>query len=175
MMPGDHKIFFLDAYALIFRAYYAFIRNPRVNTKGLNTSAIFGFTNTLLEILNNERPTHVAAVFDPQTKTFRHDIYSEYKANRESTPEDIKQAVPYIKKILKAFGIPVIQIDGFEADDIIGTLATKACKAGYTSYMMTSDKDYAQLVRDNLFIYKPRSSGAGVEILGVNEIKEKYG
>ncbi|MBI9061057.1 MAG: DNA polymerase I [Marinilabiliaceae bacterium] len=167
-------LYLLDAYALIYRAYYAFIRAPRINSKGINTSAAFGFTNSLLEILTKENPSHIAVVFDPSGPTFRHEQYSEYKANRESTPEDIKSAVPYIKRLVEAMNIPVIVKDGFEADDVIGTLAWKASDSGFVTYMVTPDKDYAQLVRDNVIMYKPRSKGGGIDKWGVEEIKEKF-
>ncbi len=167
-------LYLLDAYALIFRAYYAFIRNPRINSKGMNTSAVFGFTNSLLEILTKENPSHIAVVFDPSGPTFRHEQYPEYKANRESTPEDIKSAVPYIKRLIEAMNIPVIVKEGFEADDVIGTLAWKASDVGFVTYMVTPDKDYAQLVRDNVIMYKPRSKGGGIDKLGVEEVKEKF-
>ncbi|MDL2262178.1 DNA polymerase I [Bacteroidales bacterium OttesenSCG-928-I21] len=169
-----NKIFFLDAYALIFRSYYAFIRNPRITTKGLNTSAIFGFVNTLEELLTKEKPTHIGVAFDPAGPNFRHEMYSEYKANRESTPEDIKLAVPYIKDILAAYKIPVLQYCGFEADDVIGTLAKKFVSNENVIYMMTPDKDYAQLIENNIFMYKPARMGNGAEIIGINEIKKKY-
>ena len=170
----SNKIFFLDAYALIFRAYYAFIKNPRINSKKINTSAIFGFVNTLEDVLKREQPTHIAVAFDPSGPNFRHEMFPEYKANREATPEDIKIAVPYIKQILEAYKIPIIQISGFEADDIIGTLAKKFATADNKVYMMTPDKDYGQLVDENTFIYKPSHSGNMPEILGVNEVNEKF-
>ena len=147
---SDKKLFLLDAYALIFRAYYAFIRNPRVTTKGLNTSAIFGFTNALEELLRKEQPEYIGVVFDPPGPNFRHEMYKEYKANRDATPEDIKLAVPYIKSILDAYSIPVLEVAGFEADDVIGTLANKAAKEGFDVYMMTPDKDFGQLVHDKV-------------------------
>ncbi|MDD3861189.1 MAG: DNA polymerase I, partial [Bacteroidales bacterium] len=170
-----NKIFFLDAYALIFRAYYAFIKNPRINSKGLNTSAIFGFVNTLEEVLNKEKPSHIGVAFDPSGPNFRHEMYPKYKANREATPEDIKLAVPYIKQILEAYRIPVIQVSGFEADDVIGTLAKTFADENSIVYMMTPDKDYTQLVQDNILMYKPSRSGNAAEIIGVKEVKEKYG
>lgn len=170
-----NKIFFLDAYALIFRAYYAFIKNPRVNSKGLNTSAIFGFVNTLEEILSKEKPSHIGVAFDPSGPNFRHEMYSEYKANREATPEDIKKAIPYIKQILEAYNIPVIEVPGYEADDVIGTLAKTFADNDSIVYMMTPDKDYTQLVQDNILIYKPSRSGNAAEIIGVKEVEEKYG
>jgi len=168
------KLYLLDAYALIFRAYYAFIRNPRYTSKGLNTSAIFGFTNSLLDILKKENPTHLAVVFDPPSPTFRHVLYKEYKANREATPEDIKKSVPYIKDLLKAFNIPVVQVDGFEADDVVGTLAKEAEKKDFVTYMVTSDKDYCQLVSDKIFLYRPRRMENEVEILGKDEVNKKF-
>jgi len=168
------KLFLLDAYALIYRSYYAFIRNPRFSSSGLNTSAIFGFTNTLLDIIENQQPTHIAIVFDPPTPTFRHVIYPQYKANREETPEDIRRSVPYIKMLADALNIAVIQIDNFEADDVIGTLAIKARRKGFEVYMMTPDKDYAQIVQDSIFMYKPGRSGAKAEIWGVEEVKQKF-
>jgi len=171
----DKKLFLLDAYALIFRAYYAFIKNPRINSKGLNTSAMFGFTNVLLDIFKNEKPSHMAVVFDPHEETIRVEEFPEYKANREETPEDIKLAFPYIVRIIEAMNIPVYQISKYEADDVIGTLAKKAEQAGFTTYMMTSDKDYGQLVSDNIFIYRPGRGGNEADILGVPEVCEKFG
>lgn len=171
----DKKLFLLDAYALIFRAYYAFIRAPRINSKGLNTSAMFGFTNTLLDILNNEKPSHIAVVFDAPEQTLREIDYEAYKANREETPEDIKLSVPWIMKIIEAFGIPILMKGGYEADDVIGTLAKQAEKEGFLTYMMTSDKDYGQLVSENILIYKPGYQGGSAEILGINEVLEKFG
>ncbi|MFW5761130.1 MAG: 5'-3' exonuclease H3TH domain-containing protein, partial [Cyclobacteriaceae bacterium] len=168
------QLYLLDAYALIFRAYYAFINRPIINSKGLNTSAIFGFTNSLLEILQRDNPSHIAVVFDPPSPTFRKEIYAEYKANREQTPEDIKRSIPYIKSIIEALGIPILEVNNFEADDVIGTIAKKAEKAGYFTYMVTPDKDYGQLVSDKIVIYKPRRSGNDIEILGVKDICEKY-
>ncbi|MCA1918080.1 MAG: DNA polymerase I [Flavobacterium piscis] len=170
-----NKIFLLDAYALIFRSYYAFIRNPRINSKGFNTSAIFGFVNTLEEVIKKERPTHIAVVFDPPGPNFRHEMYPEYKANREATPEDIRAAVPYIKKILEAYKIPVIEIEGYEADDVIGTLAKKYAKNGNIVYMMTPDKDFGQLVDKNILIYKPGRSGNSAEIINSENIQIYYG
>lgn len=167
------KLFLIDAYALIYRSYYAFIRAPRINSKGLNTSAIMGFCNTLNEVLNKEKPTHIGVAFD-HGKTFRHDAFPEYKAQREETPEDIKLSVPIIKDVLAAMNIPILQVDGFEADDVIGTLATKAGAEGVETYMLTPDKDYGQLVRSNVFMYKPRHGG-GYDIIGESEIEEKYG
>jgi DNA polymerase-1 len=173
-MNNEKKVFFLDAYALIYRAYYAFINRPMFNSSGLNTSAIYGFTVTLDEVIRNQKPTHIAVVFDPPSPTFRHKIYPEYKANREETPEDIKKSLPYIKKIIEGFNIPIIELNGYEADDVIGTLAKQAENKGYSVFMMTPDKDYAQLVSDKIFIYKPRKSGEEAEILGAKEINEIF-
>ncbi|WP_418580305.1 DNA polymerase I [Prevotella sp.] len=167
------KLFLLDAYALIYRAYYAFIKNPRINSKGMNTSAVMGFVNTLNEILTKEHPTHIGVAFD-HGKTFRDEAFPAYKAQREETPEDIRASVPVIKDIITAMNIPVLQADGFEADDVIGTLATKAGAAGIETYMLTPDKDYGQLVRDNVFIFRPRHGG-GYETMGPKEVNEKYG
>ena len=169
-----NKLFLLDAYALIYRAYYAFIKNPRINSKGLNTSAIMGFINTLNEVMTKERPTHLGVAFDPSGPTFRHIEYPEYKAQREACPEDIKAAVPIIKKVLAAYRIPVLEAEGFEADDVIGTLATKAGKAGVETYMLTPDKDYGQLVSENVFMYRPRHDG-GYEVMSPQNVIEKYG
>lgn len=167
-----NKLFLLDAYALIYRAYYAFIKNPRINSKGMNTSAVMGFVNTLNEILTKEQPTHIGVAFD-HGKTFRDEAFPAYKAQREATPEDIRASVPIIKDIITAMHIPVLQADGFEADDVIGTLATKAGEAGVQTYMLTPDKDYGQLVRDNVFIFRPRHGG-GYETMGPKEVCEKY-
>lgn len=174
--PKDKRLFLLDAYALIFRAYYAFIKNPRINSKGMNTSAVMGFMNALLDVLKREQPSHLAVVFDVGKKeTIRHEYFPEYKANRDETPEGIKTAVPYIIDILNAMHIPVKYADGYEADDVIGTLANQAEKEGFTTYMMTPDKDFAQLVTEHIKMYKPSSRGNGVEIWGVEEIKAKFG
>jgi DNA polymerase-1 len=167
------KLFLLDAYALIYRSYYAFIKNPRINSKGLNTSAIMGFMNTLQEVLTKEQPTHLGVAFDPHGPTFRSEAYPAYKAQREATPEDIKQSVPIIKNILKAWNIPILEAEGYEADDVIGTLATKAGEQGIDTYMLTPDKDYGQLVRENVKIYRPRHGG-GYEVMGPEEVKAKY-
>ena len=169
------KLFLLDAYALIYRSYYALINNPRMNSKGLNTSAIMGFVNTLNEVLAKEEPTHIGVAFDPAGPTFRHEAFPEYKAQREACPEDIKRAVPIIKDILRAFRIPVLEVAGYEADDVIGTLATKAGRAGVKTYMLTPDKDYAQLVADNVMMYRPRHGNAGYEVMGPAEVEAKYG
>ena len=167
------KLFLLDAYALIYRSYYAFIKNPRINSKGLNTSAIVGFVNTLYEVLTKEHPSHLGVAFDPHGPTFRSEVYPAYKAQREATPEDIKKAVPIIKDLLKAWNIPILQVDGYEADDVIGTLATKAGQEGVETYMLTPDKDYGQLVTNNVFIFRPRHGG-GYETMGPEEVKAKY-
>ena len=169
------KLFLLDAYALIYRAYYAFIKNPRINSKGLNTSAIMGFVNTLEEVLQKEQPTHLGVAFDPSGPTFRHEAYPEYKAQREETPEAIRVAVPYIKKILAAYRIPILEIPGFEADDVIGTLSHQADKQGIPTYMMTPDKDYAQLVTPHVSMYRPSLGMKEAEVLGPEEVKAKYG
>ena len=168
------KLFLLDAYALIYRSYYAFIKNPRINSKGLNTSAIMGFVNTLQEVLTKEQPTHLGVAFDPHGPTFRSEAFPAYKAQREETPEDIRKAVPIIKDLLKAWNIPILQVDGYEADDVIGTLATKAGAQNINTYMLTPDKDYGQLVTNHVFIYRPRHGG-GYEVMGPEEVKAKYG
>ena len=168
------KLFLLDAYALIYRAYYAFMKNPRINSKGLNTSAIMGFCNTLHEVLEKEKPTHLGVAFDPHGPTFRTEAFPAYKAQREETPEDIRASVPIIKEILAAMRIPVLQVDGFEADDVIGTLATKSSEIGVSTYMLTPDKDYGQLVKKNVFIYRPRHGG-GYETLDEMGVCNKYG
>ena len=172
-MAKQKRLFLLDAYALIFRGYYAFIKNPRINSKGLDTSAILGFTNSLLDVIKRERPDHLAVCFDKGGSTDRLEVYPEYKANRDETPDGIKVAVPYIHKILEAMHIPIMVKDGYEADDIIGTLAKKAEKEGYQTYMVTPDKDFAQLVSENIFIYRPMFGG-GYETWGVEEVKEKF-
>ena len=167
------KLFLIDAYALIYRSYYAFLKSPRINSKGLNTSAVMGFCNTLNEVLTKEKPTHIGVAFD-HGKTFRHDAFPEYKAQREETPEDIKLSVPLIKQVLEAMRIPILQVDGFEADDIIGTIATRFGADGIDTFMLTPDKDYGQLIGPNVFMYRPRHGG-GYEILGEKEVGEKYG
>ena len=167
------KLFLLDAYALIYRSYYAFIKNPRINSKGLNTSAIMGFLNTLNEVLTKEQPTHIGVAFDPHGPTFRSEAFPEYKAQREETPEDIRKAVPIIKELLRAYRIPILQVEGFEADDVIGTLATKAGADGIETFMLTPDKDYGQLVSDFVKIYRPRHGG-GYEVMGPKEVMAKY-
>ncbi|MDQ2179368.1 DNA polymerase I [Marinifilum sp. D714] len=169
------KLFLLDAFALIYRSYYAFIKNPRFTSTGINSSAMLGFTNTLLEVLEKEKPSHIAVVFDPVGPTFRHEMFKEYKAQRPPMPEDLRKSIPYIKSIIQGFNIPELDVEGFEADDVIGTLAKKAEKKGYTVYMMTPDKDYAQLVSENIFMYKPKRSGKEVEVWGLPEVRENFG
>ena len=174
------KLFLLDAYALIYRSYYAFIKNPRINSKGLNTSAIMGFCNTLNEVLEKEKPTHIGVAFDPHGPTFRNEAYPAYKAQREETPEDIRASVPIIKDILRAYRIPILQVDGYEADDVIGTLALRLSgnsddsgNSDISVYMLTPDKDYGQLVRNNVFIFRPRHGG-GYETMSPETVCEKY-
>lgn len=169
------KLYLLDAYALIFRAYYALIRSPRINSKGENTSAVFGFVNTLEELLNKEQPDYIAVAFDPSGKTFRHEAYPEYKAQREATPEDIRRSVPVIKELLRAYRIPLLEVEGFEADDVIGTAALLAAEAGVEVRMMTPDKDYAQLVRPQVFMCRPGHGSSPMEVLGPAEVCAKYG
>lgn len=171
---ADKKLFLLDGMSLIYRAYFAFQQNPRITSYGLNASAMFGFTNTLLDVLNKQKPTHIAVVFDTSAPTQRHIDFEAYKAHREEMPEDLKRSIPYINRIIEGFNIPVITLDGYEADDIIGTLALQAGELGFEVYMMTPDKDYAQLVRDNVFIYKPGRLGSPDEILGVKEVLQKW-
>ena len=168
------KLFLLDAYALIYRAYYAFIKNPRINSKGFNTSAVLGFVNTLEEVLRKEEPTHIGIAFDPPGPTFRHNAFAAYKAQREETPEVIKWSVTPIKDIIKAYRIPILEIRGYEADDVIGTLATQAGKRGINTYMMTPDKDYGQLVSEHVFMYRPKYGDKDFDIMGVDEVKEKF-
>lgn len=174
MNSDDKRLFLLDAYALIFRGYYAFIKNPRINSKGMNTSAVMGFTNSLLDVIKRENPSHMAVVFDVGKATIRTDYFPEYKANRDETPEAIKIGVPIIQDIIRAMAIPVLYAEGYEADDVIGTLAKKAEKVGYTTYMVTPDKDFAQLVSPHIKMYRPPAFGKGIEIWGVDEIKEKF-
>jgi DNA polymerase I len=168
------KLFLLDAMALVFRAYYALIRSPRMTSTGRNTNAQFGFTNTLIDLITNQKPTHLAVCFDTHAPTEREQSYAAYKANRQDAPEDILSAIPDIKAIVKAMNIPCIELDGFEADDIIGTLAWEAADAGYEVFMVTPDKDYGQLVRDNIKIYKPGYQGGSVEIMGPKEVCAKW-
>lgn len=174
-LEDSNKVFLLDAMALIYRAHFAFSKNPIVNSKGINTSAVYGFLNTLLELINKEAPTHLAVAFDTKAPTFRSDIFTEYKANRERQPEDIQVAIPIIKDFLKHLNIKVVEKDGFEADDVIGTLSHNISKEKKLSiFMMTPDKDFAQLVKKNVFLYKPAFMGRGVDILGVNEVLNKF-
>ena len=169
------KLFLLDAYALIYRAYYAFIKNPRINSKGFNTSAILGFINTLEDVLKKENPTHIGIAFDPKGPTFRHEAYEQYKAQREETPEVIRESVPVIKEFIKAYNIPIFEVPGYEADDVIGTLAKAAEKRGIITYMMTPDKDYGQLVSETTFIYRPKYGDKEFEVMGIERVKEKFG
>ncbi|MBU3713762.1 MAG: DNA polymerase I, partial [Ferruginibacter sp.] len=164
------KLFLLDAMALIFRAYYALIRSPRITSKGRNTNSQFGFTNTLIDLINNQKPTHMAVCFDSKGPTERHTDFTDYKANRQEAPEDILSAIPDIKKIVNAFNIPVVEMNGYEADDIIGTLARQAEKEGYEVYMVTPDKDFGQLVTEKIKIYKPPYQGGSFEVLGPQEV-----
>ena len=168
------KLFLLDAYALIYRAYYALIKNPRINSKGFNTSAVLGFVNTLEDVLKKEKPTHIGVAFDPSGPTFRHEAYEQYKAQREETPEVIRLSVPIIKDIIRAYRIPILEVPGFEADDVIGTLATEAGKQGIKTFMMTPDKDYGQLVSENVFMYRPKYGDKEFEVMGVEEVKAKF-
>lgn len=170
----DKKLFLLDAYALIYRAHFAFTKTPRINSKGINTSVPFGFTNTLLEVLQKQKPTHIAVAFDTAAKTFRDEIFKEYKATRQETPEDIRYGIPVCKDIIRGFNIPILEMDGFEADDIIGTISSQACKQGFEVYMMTPDKDFGQLVNDCVFLYKPAYMGNAVDVLGPKEVCEKW-
>jgi len=173
-MSGKKRLFLLDAYALIFRGYYAFIKNPRINSKGMNTSAIMGFMNSLLDVIKREKPDHLAVCFDKGGSQERTEMFTEYKANRDETPEAIVIAVPYIQKILEAMHIPVVVKAGFEADDIIGTLAKQAEKENYQTFMVTPDKDFAQLVSENIFMYRPARMGNGIEVWGIPEVQEKF-
>lgn len=174
MNTANKKLFLLDAMALIYRAHFAFSKNPRINSKGVNTGAALGFTNALFEVISKEKPTHIAVAFDTSAPTFRHEQFDAYKANRQEQPEDIQVAIPVVKEIVRAFNIQVLEMDGYEADDIIGTFAKQAAATGFTTYMMTPDKDYAQLVEDCIFLYKPSYMGNGVDILGVQEVLEKF-
>ena len=173
-MSNIKKLFLIDAFAIIYRAYFAFSKNPRINSKGVETSAVLGFVNTLTEVLKKENPTHLAVVFDTPAATVRHIEYTEYKANREAMPEGISVALPYIDQVLDAFNIPKIFVDGYEADDVIGTLAKKAEKAGFTTYMMTPDKDFAQLVSENILLYRPGNKWKPTEVWGVQEVLDKF-
>jgi DNA polymerase I len=171
---SDKKLFLLDAYALIYRAHFAFVKTPRINSKGMNTSVPFGFTNTLLEVLQKQKPTHIGIAFDTSAATFRDEIFTEYKANRQETPEDIRSGIPIIKEIIRGFNIPILEKDGYEADDVIGTVAKRAAAQGFDVYMMTPDKDYGQLVDKNIFLYKPAFLGNAVDIMGEKEICERW-
>ena len=173
-MAAQKRVFLLDAFALIFRGYYALIKNPRINSKGMDTSAILGFTNSLLDVIKREKPDHLAVAFDNGGSSARKEAFPEYKANRQETPEAIKIAVPYIHKILEAMNIPIVESHGIEADDLIGTLSKQAEKEGYQVYMVTPDKDYAQLVSENIFMYRPARMGNGIEIWDVEKVKEKF-
>jgi DNA polymerase I len=175
MSKPDHKLFLLDAFALIYRAHFAFSKAPRITSKGMNTSAVFGFTNTLLEVLQKEKPTHIGVAFDTSAPTFRHTAYTEYKSQRQAQPEDITLAIPYVKKLVKAFGIPVLMLDGYEADDVIGTIAKRAAREGFEVFMMTPDKDYGQLVEEHIYLYKPSFMGKGIEVMGVPEVLARWG
>ena len=174
-MSDPKTLFLLDAYALIYRSYYAFINNPRITTTGINTSATFGFCNFLIELLELEKPTHIAVIFDPEGPTFRHEMYTPYKAQRPPMPEDLRKSIPYIKKIIAGLGISCLDAPGYEADDFIGTLAKRAEKEGYTVYMITPDKDYAQLVSEKVFMYKPGRSGNKSEVWGIPEVLDHFG
>jgi DNA polymerase-1 len=173
-MANKPKLFLIDAFAIIYRAYFAFGNNQRYNSKGLNTSTTLGFTNTLLDVLNNIRPSHIGVVFDAPGDNFRNEIYPEYKANREAMPEDIRKALPYVKKVIEGFNIPIVEKSGYEADDVIGTVAKKAEKEGYEVYLMTPDKDFAQLVTENILLYRPGRSGKPAEVWGIEEVKKKF-
>jgi len=175
MSDNMPKLFLLDAYALIYRSYFAFIRNPRFNSKGVNTSAMLGVTNSIVQVLEKEKPDYIGVVFDVSAPTFRHEMFPEYKAHREAMPEDLRKSIPYIRKIIEGFNIPIIELAGFEADDVIGTLAKEAEKQGFTTYMMTPDKDYAQLVSDQIFMYKPGKGGDDAEVWGLKEVQENFG
>src|SRR5690606_20814482 len=171
---SQKRLFLLDAYALIFRGYYAFIKNPRINSKGMDTSAIMGFMNALMDVIKREKPDHLAVAFDKGGSDFRNELFPTYKANRDETPEAIKIAVPYIQELLKAMQIPIMEKAGFEADDLIGTLAKQAEKEGFQVFMVTPDKDFAQLVSENIFMYKPARMGNDIEIWGIPEVLEKF-
>ena len=171
---AKNKLFLIDAFAIIFRAYFGFGNNQRYNSNGLNTSVTLGFCNTLLEVLKKQNPSHIAVVFDAPGNTFRNELYPEYKAHRNETPEDIKVSIPYVKRLIEAFNIPIIEKVGFEADDVIGTIAKMAEKEDFQTFMMTPDKDFAQLVSENIFMYRPGKSGKPAEIWGVPEVQEKF-
>ena len=168
------KLFLIDAFAIIFRSYFGFGNNQRYNSQGINTSVTLGVANTILEVLNKHKPSHIAVVFDAPGKTFRHDMYPDYKAHRNETPEDIKISIPYVKRLIESFNIPIIEKVGYEADDIIGTIAKLAEKEGFETYMMTPDKDFAQLVSENIFMYRPGRSGNPAEVWGIPEVQAKF-
>jgi DNA polymerase-1 len=174
MSKPDKKLFLLDAMALIFRAHFAFSKNPRINSKGLNTGVVLGFTNSLIEIINKEKPTHIGVAFDLPGPTFRHEMFEDYKAQREEAPEDIRAGIPIVKELVKCFNIPILEKTGFEADDVIGTIAKEASRKGFEVFMMTPDKDYAQLVEEHIYLYKPAYMGNAVDILGIPEVLEKF-
>src|SRR5437867_3639952 len=171
----EKKLFLLDGMALVYRAHFALIARPILSSKGVNTSALYGFTQTLLEILKNQQPTHIAVAFDTEAPTQRHAEFAEYKATRETMPEDLSQALPHVRRMIEAFNIPVLTCDGYEADDIIGTLARRAEKEGFQSYMVTPDKDFGQLIDENTFLFKPSRMGDGVEVMGLPEIQKRWG
>jgi DNA polymerase-1 len=173
-MSEQKKLFLLDAYAMLYRSYFAFINAPRRTSWGLNTSAPYGFTNALIDVLKTEKPTHIGVAFDPGGKTFRHQQFEAYKAQRQEMPEELRASIPYVKQIIEAFNIPILQVEGFEADDVIGTLAKQAVKQGFESYLLTPDKDYCQLVEPGIFIYRPRSFGPGYEVMDVESVKIKF-
>src|SRR5689334_16721945 len=173
-MADPKRLFLLDAYALVYRAHFAFTKNPRINSKGMNTSVAFGFTNTLLEVLTKQKPTHIAVAFDTAGPTFRDAVYKEYKATRQEMPEDIRTGIPIVKDIIRGFNIPILELPGYEADDIIGTLSLRAAANGFQVYMMTPDKDFGQIVRDNILLYKPAYMGNSVDVLGPKEVCEKW-
>ena len=174
MEQDSPKLFLLDAMALIYRAHFAFSRNPFINSKGVNTGVMLGFTNSLFEIITKQKPTHIGVAFDTFAPTFRDVVYKDYKANRQATPEDIKTGIPVVKEIISGFNIPILELDGYEADDIIGTVAKEAAKQGYEVYMMTPDKDFGQLVEEKILLYKPSYMGNTVQVLGPEEIKQKW-
>jgi DNA polymerase I len=169
------KLFLLDGMALVYRAHFALITRPILTSRGVNTSALYGFTQTLLDIMKNRQPTHIAVAFDTDAPTPRHTLYAEYKATRQAMPEDLSLALPHVHRMLEAFRIPVLTCDGYEADDIIGTLARQAEKQGFTTHMVSPDKDFGQLIDENTFLYRPSRMGDGVEILGIPEIKQRWG
>ena len=174
-MSDQKRLFLLDAYALIFRGYYALIKNPRINSKGMDTSAIMGFVNSLFDVIKREQPDHLAVAFDKGGSVERTEMFEEYKANRDETPDAIRIAVPYIQKILDAMKIPVVELEGYEADDLIGTLAKQAEQEGYKVFMVTPDKDFGQLVSENIFMYRPARMGNGIEIWGIPEVQKRFG